>query len=176
MKLFRKIVILTILFIIFSFEPNDDYDNPSDYEAVIMYRDDLEKSISIGDPQPLTGLDKIYYKDDYIFLTKRYKGMHVIDNHDPENPVNIAFINIPGCQDVAIKQNILYSDNSTDLVGINISGIPASIAQVSRIAKAFPNPLPPDLDYIPKKFRAYNRPKNTVIVEWKKKPVSNSVY
>lgn len=152
-----------------SFMPDDVFFNESGYEAQIMYRKDLEKSIELTDSVSLVKSGKIYFKDNYVFVTKRYEGVHVIDNNDPLNPRNIAFITIPGCQDLAIKKGYLYADNSTDLVAIDVSGLPNTIKEVSRVKSVLPNPLPPDLEEIPELFRSYNRPENTVIVGWKTK-------
>jgi len=168
MKVYRFLLIGLLFVSLVSFEFEDPMYNPSEYEARIMYRKDLEKSIELSGPEDLTSSGKLYYKDNFIFVSKRYEGIHIIDNHDPVNPQNIGFIKIPGCMDMAIKQNILYADNATDLVAINLSLLPTSLEVVKRISKAFPNPLPPDLDYIPEPFRAYNRPDNTVIVGWKR--------
>ncbi|MEM8526999.1 MAG: hypothetical protein AAGG68_20335 [Bacteroidota bacterium] len=74
-------------------------------------------------PQPIENLGKIYYKSPYIFVNERFKGIHVIDNSDPTNPTPIAFIQIYGCEDVAVNGDIMYADNYTDLVAIDISDL-----------------------------------------------------
>ncbi len=83
-------------------------------------------------PQAIIQLGKIYYKDQLIFVNERNKGIHVIDNSDPTMPVPIKFINIVGSEDIAIKGNILYADNITDLVAIDISNLDA-ITVTSRV-------------------------------------------
>ena len=45
----------------------------------------------------------------------------MIDNTNPASPQNIAFIDIPGNLDIAIKGNIMYADNYADLLTIDIS-------------------------------------------------------
>lgn len=74
-------------------------------------------------PQPISNLGKIYYKSPYIYVNERFRGIHVIDNTDPTQPIAIAFIQIYGCEDIAINGDILYADNYTDLVAIDISDI-----------------------------------------------------
>ncbi|NJO03673.1 MAG: hypothetical protein HC880_20140 [Bacteroidia bacterium] len=64
--------------------------------------------------------------------------MHIIDNHDPRHPERRAFIQIPGNVDIAIKENILYADNVTDLLVIDISDL-NDIRLTKRIENAFPN-------------------------------------
>lgn len=84
--------------------------------------DQWDKIVSLP-PQPIENLGKIYYKAPYIYVNERFKGFHVLDNTDPENPFPIAFIQIFGAEDIAIKGNILYADNYTDLVAVDISDI-----------------------------------------------------
>ena len=95
-------------------------------------------------PQPIGNLGKIYYKDPYLYINERFKGIHVYDNSDPTNPTPIAFIQIYGSEDIAITGDILYADNYTDLVAIDISDI-NNVKVVNRVkdlytreSKAYP--------------------------------------
>ncbi|GAB5554153.1 MAG: hypothetical protein Sapg2KO_37440 [Saprospiraceae bacterium] len=94
--------------------------------------------------RPIENLGKIYYKAPYIFVNERFKGIHIFDNSDPSQPTPIAFIQIYGSEDIAISGNILYADNYTDLVAIDISDL-NNVQVVSRTedlytrsGKAFP--------------------------------------
>jgi len=96
-------------------------------------------------PQPIQHLGKIYYKDPYIYVNERNQGVHILDNTNPFAPVPIKFIKISGNEDIAIKGDILYVDNITDLVSINISDL-ENIEVTSRVKdlyqeskKAFPD-------------------------------------
>jgi len=89
-------------------------------------------NIVSSEPRPIEFLGKIYYKDPFIYVNERNAGIHVIDNSDPEAPIPVRFIEVPGCEDIAIKGNILYADNITDLVSIDISNL-ESIAVTSRV-------------------------------------------
>lgn len=80
-------------------------------------------AITVLPPQPIEELGKIYYKDDILFVNEKYKGVHVIDNKNPEQPTFLKFIQIPGNRDIAIKGSILYADNVKDLVAINLSDL-----------------------------------------------------
>lgn len=130
------------------------------YTPVFMERSELENSVSYQSKgRDLVNPGKIYHKAPYIYVNERYKGIHVINNTNPANPVNEGFIIAPGCIDMAVKEDILYIDNSIDLVAFNLN-----TKQVAkRIKDVFPEPLAPDNTY-----HYYNRPENTVIVEWKK--------
>src|SRR5437868_12585443 len=61
---------------------------------------------------PARGIEnpgKIFLYGNYIFLNEVDKGVHIIDNSDPANPVVKAFIDIPGNLDIAVKGNTLYA-------------------------------------------------------------------
>jgi hypothetical protein len=64
---------------------------------------------------------KIVLVGNYIFLNEIDKGIHIIDNSNPSSPKNIAFIDIPGNEDLAVKGNTLYADLYTDLVTLDVS-------------------------------------------------------
>ncbi|MFX8653166.1 hypothetical protein ABTM19_20785, partial [Acinetobacter baumannii] len=81
---------------------------------------------------------KICIKDNYIFLAEKEKGIHIIDNSDPSNPINKAFISIPGNEDLAINNQILYADCYTDLLAIDISNI-TNIYVKSYTANIYPS-------------------------------------
>ena len=139
------------------------------YKPVIMDRESLERSIIFKPAEDIKIPAKIYYKDNYILISERFKGVHVIDNTDPKTPVKKGYINVPGCVDMAIKDNILYVDNAVDLVAIDISQI--NIGQITvkkRVKQTFPELVPPDGQSVPYKYSVENRPKNSVIVNWVK--------
>jgi len=90
-----------------------------------------------GNPaEAIEATGKIYIKDNYIFLNEVDKGIHIIDNSNAANPVQIAFLNIPGNQDMAVKGNILYADMYSDLLAMDISN-PQKIKITSRISGFF---------------------------------------
>jgi hypothetical protein len=91
-----------------------------------------------GTPKALQQTGKLYIYGKYIFLNEPNKGIHIIDNTTPADPKNIAFINIPGNVDLAVKGNTLYADSYSDLVTFDISD-PQAV-----IAKDFRNNVFPD--------------------------------
>ena len=64
---------------------------------------------------------KLFIKGNFIFLNEVDKGVHIINNANPANPVNVAFIDIPGNLDLAVNGNALYADLYTDMVTLDIS-------------------------------------------------------
>ena len=80
---------------------------------------------------------KLFMYGNYIFLNEVDKGVHVIDNTNPAQPVNKYFITIPGNVDVAVRGNILYADMYSDMVTIDISN-PSAIQLKGVVNNAFP--------------------------------------
>ena len=107
---------------------------------------------------------KLFIRGQYIYLNEIDKGVHVIDNTNPTSPRNVAFINIPGNMDLAVKGNILYADLYTDLITLDITN-PLQVQTKSIVDNAFP-------------FRRYSNgfvPDNTrIIVDWLKKDTTVS--
>lgn len=87
--------------------------------------------------RPIETLGKIYYKDATIYVVEVGEGIHVIDNQNPAQPTAIHFWRILGCADVAIKDNILYADNLTDLITVDISD-PEAIELINRVPDLYP--------------------------------------
>src|SRR5688500_16029971 len=65
------------------------------YTPVYISYDELRASVASESPRLLINPGKIYVYGQYLFVNEIDKGIHVINNSDPSNPANIAFINIP---------------------------------------------------------------------------------
>jgi hypothetical protein len=131
-----------------------------EYYPVYMERKTLETSVFYtNESRELKNPGKIYTKGTSLFVNERYKGIHVIDNTDPGNPIRKGFIVAPGCIDIAVKDNILYLDNSVDLVAFDL----VAKRETKRIVNVLPEPCAPN------GRRSYEeRPKNYILVEWVK--------
>jgi len=81
------------------------------------------KKVKTLDAREVETQGKIYLKGDYIFIGDVNRGVHVIDNTDPRNPVNTMFIQIYGNHDIAIKGDVMYADNMEDFIAIDISNL-----------------------------------------------------
>ncbi len=77
-----------------------------------------------------------YLDGDIILINEKNKGIHVINNRVRETPQNVAFIEIPGNVDMAVKNGYLYVDSFSDLVVLDIRDI-AHIKTVSTKEKVF---------------------------------------
>lgn len=85
--------------------------------------DDLQELIKSDAPQDMQNPGKIYVKGSLLLVNEVLKGIHVIDNSDPENPTAIKFIHIPGNLDVAMKGDYIYADYLGGIVTIDITDI-----------------------------------------------------
>jgi hypothetical protein len=157
----KKILLLTIVLACTSFY-YDTVTYYGEYLPVFMKRAELEKSVFyVSEGRELQNPGKIYYKSPYILINERYKGVHVIDNSDAYNPLNIGFIVAPGCLDVAVKENVVYIDNSVDLVAFDLE----SKQVTAREKNVFPEPLAPNGSY----YYYHSRPEgDVVLVGWTK--------
>jgi hypothetical protein len=95
------------------------------------------RQVSVSSPKKITANGKLFVKGNFIYLNEVNKGFHVIDNTNPASPKNIAFVNVPGCIDIAAKGNYLLADNYIDLITFDISN-PVSITMVKRTENALP--------------------------------------
>jgi hypothetical protein len=107
------------------------------YEPVYREKSAVLADIKSSQPQSINSPGKIYTYGNFIFLNDINKGVHVIDNTNPSNPVIKAFINIPGNVDIAVKGNMLYADLYTDMVSIDISN-PLNARFTKLLPKIFP--------------------------------------
>ena len=129
------------------------------YKPVYRTTAEVRANIKSNAPAEIERPGKLFLKGTYLFLNEIDKGIHIIDNSNPSNPRNVAFINIPGNMDLAVKGNTLYADLYTDLVAIDISN-PQNVQLKKVIEDVFPH----------RYYTGYFVADSTkVIVEWEKR-------
>ena len=168
LPMMRKIELFGILTFLYLLVSGFDYEPSSLYEPVFMLRTEMENSVKLESGRAIVNPGKIYLKDDFIFISEKYLGIHVIDNTNPEEPENIAFIHIDGCVDMAMKDNVLYADNAVDLISVSLNSQMTGIQVTSRHKNVFPEIPAPDgrrLSY----REETARPSNAILVRWKQK-------
>lgn len=107
------------------------------YRPVYKTTDEVKAGIKSSAAIPIENPGKIFVKGNYAFLNEIDKGVHMIDFGNAAAPVNKAFIEIPGCRDIAVRGNYLYADCYTDLVTVDISN-PLNVTLRSFINGVFP--------------------------------------
>lgn len=106
------------------------------YEPVYTPLDEIRSSVKSISPIEIKAMGKLFYKSGFLFINEPNEGVHVIDNRDPSQPINLAFISIPGSFDLAINGNVLYSDSYIDLIAIDISD-PLNAIEIGRVENVF---------------------------------------
>lgn len=167
---FQTSVLLVALLTVFLTSCRDKVYEELTYMAnvpVYMDLNSFRTSVMKTEPQEMVQPGKIYLYNNYIFINELQKGIHVIDNSNPAAPNQIAFINILGNVDMAVKENILYADSYIDLVAIDISDLQNPV-EIGRIKNAFPNVIPAINDAYPVYGLDFSK---GVVVGWEKKEV-----
>ncbi len=139
--------ILTILtgfcFLLSNFSCTDKCETTRTYRATVpltLSVEQIRTGIANEAPRDLENPGKIYVKDNYLFINEVKKGIHIFDNSNPEKPLAISFLKIPGVIDMAVKENTLYADNYIDIVAFDISN-PKAIKETGRVKNVFTNGL-----------------------------------
>ncbi len=92
------------------------------YDQVFVTPDEYRQaSVDFEEPREMEEPGKIYFYNDLILINEIRKGIHWIDNTDPNNPIQLGFLPISGNHDMAIQNDVLYADGYTDLLLIDIS-------------------------------------------------------
>jgi hypothetical protein len=141
MKTIRNILLLFAM-VIFTSCMDEYTEEFVGNSPIYLSYEDLRASIKKTDAQDLVNPGKIYFKDDYLFVNEEFKGIHIINIGNPENPENIGFIEIPGNVDMVIKNNTLFADSYIDLIAIDISDV-ANPKVIKRVEDVLPYTLPP---------------------------------
>ncbi len=122
-------------------------------EPIYVSLADMQKSVASGPPQALQNPGKIWIYGHYLFINELYKGIHIVDNRNPAAPKPIGFVNIPANVDLAVRGQVLYADNHTNLLALDISD-----PQAVKLSSVLPDVFP---------ARYYSEPNKGLIVDWK---------
>jgi len=108
------------------------------YRPVYHTTAEVRANIKSNAPRALEHPGKLFVIGKYIFLNEVDKGIHIIDNSNPSAPRNVAFVDLPGNIDLAVKENTLYADSYTDMVTLDIAD-PLRVQVKKFTDNAFPN-------------------------------------
>jgi hypothetical protein len=132
----------------------------SDYKPVYMSRAELDSSIQLLPPQNIVNSGKIYVLGDLLFIGEKREGFHVIDNSDLTNPTRMKYIQVFGSSDIAVRNNVLYINQATDLIALEYDFTQNELKLTKRIQNTFPQLSSPD------GFRIYNVHQDSIIINW----------
>lgn len=164
-NLSRLLCFLAIFSVLFfsSCEKDDCSYSYISYEPTFMSYDEFRSvPVELQNPRSLKNVGKIYFYNRYLFINEINKGIHIINNSNPSNPIQVGFLNIIGNVDMAIAGNILYADSYTDLLVIDLT-IVTNPQLIQRINNAFNKQIFGN--------NGYADPNYGVVVDWKEKEV-----
>jgi len=128
---------------------------------------ELEK-IDVSETEALKNPGKIFTYNNLLLVNETAKGIHIYDNTNIESPIELSFISIPGNMDFSVRQNLIYADNITDMVIIDISN-PSKPIYKNRINSVFPvEQFPQQSGY----FECVDSKKGMVL-RWEKTTLTN---
>lgn len=108
------------------------------WEPFYVNMDEQRHTISAESARTLGKTGNLYVYGQYIFINEYREGIHIVDNSDPEQPTPIAFLEIPGNVNLAVRNNLLYADSYVDLVVLDISD-PLNVRFAGRTENVFPS-------------------------------------
>jgi hypothetical protein len=148
MKSLKFVLLLLTLGLVSACTSSDDAEQAVFAVPEIKSLIELRGNITVESAQPTNSDGKIYVTQNYLFYIAQESGIHIFNNTNPANPQNIAFINLEGVHDIAVKGNYLYADNFIDLVVFDISNINAiSVVQTVENAFEFYPTYPEDAEF-----------------------------
>lgn len=162
MKLTKFVLLLfSCLLLNACWPPREPEEIVTRYTPITVTRAELNK-ITLQDPKPTVKNEKIYLKDQYIFVNDRRDGFHIIDNSVPANPKKLKYLKALGSTDVAIRNDILYINQARDLVALKINTSNNSIQLLKRIENVFAALRSPD---------GFEAPADNdkIVIDWKEK-------
>jgi len=143
-------------------------------EPILMSEIEFRSSLKTGaEPRAISNYGKMCFYEGYIYISESGTGIHIINNSDPTNPQNIAFIELLGNADLAIRNGKLYADAYMDLVWFDIND-PSDPKYVGRLENVFVHygydPMPETgnnfgIDY--NMYRNADGSRKGVVVGWK---------
>lgn len=137
------------------------------YKPIYATSEDLN-TVEVRSNEALENPGRIYTYEHYLLVNDKAKGVHIYDNSNVSSPVHLSFVAITGNMDFSVRGGILYADNITDLVMVDIKN-PAQPKYVSRISSVFP------VQQFPDEFGAFEcaDPSKGIVIGWEKTTLTN---
>jgi hypothetical protein len=148
----KKVIVILLVFLVqFSFQSccfygdcNDESPEPvNNYKPVIMNRATFEASVKMLPIKKIVKSGKIYIKDDIMLVNDVNNGFHIYNYSEATNPVKIAFLEIPGATDVAIRNSTIYINQAVDLVTLKYDLTTNKVSVLYRNRNIFPQKISP---------------------------------
>lgn len=161
--------LLSLTLLLFSCNGDKGPENIEGWAPVYQSSIEMNEIKSIG-IQPIKDAGKIYVKGNDLYQIENKEGIHVMDMSNPQLPVRRSFIQLPGAQEISIKENYLYANNFNDLVVLDISD-PEDVKVIKRLKDVFQLEsleMPAEKGY----FECVD-PSKGKVVKWEKKMLNS---
>jgi hypothetical protein len=112
-----------------------EYKRPA--SPVYMSYQRLREAVQVEAARPPDRLGRVYIYENYVLLNEQNEGIHIFDNTDPTQPINLGFIRIPGNTELAIRDSYLFANSYVDLITLDMND-PTNIQVVNRQENLFP--------------------------------------
>ena len=119
------------------FENGTCVETKQDAAPIYMSYQELRDSVVVEEARSPSSIGRVYLYENYVLLNEKNAGVHIIDNSDPAQPVNLGFISIPGNTDIAMRSNYLFADSYVDLITLDLND-PTNVQLVNRQEDLFP--------------------------------------
>lgn len=107
------------------------------YEPEYITTAELREEITFQASREMKNPGKLYIYQDYLMINEQARGIHVFDNSNPENPINLGFIAIPGNVDMGVRNGVLFADSYFDLVAVRLNDLD-DLEELAREIDVFP--------------------------------------
>jgi hypothetical protein len=131
----------------------------TNYTPVIMQRSNFETAVATVASQSIKNSGKIYIFDHFLFINEVNNGFHVFNYENPENPISLCYIKVPGATDLAIRNSVLYINQATDLLTLKYNYQTEAFDFMNRNSNVFPQKVSPDGFYA-------STNENEIVVNW----------
>lgn len=99
------------------------YANVDYYEPILQPLSDIKTSFGVDEDYEIGKPGNIYSYNNYLLVSEKTEGIHILDNTNPANPIPLKFIKLKGNTNFSIVNDILLADNGPDLLSIDISNL-----------------------------------------------------
>jgi hypothetical protein len=138
---------------------------------VPVYANVSSENIDIEAAKATVTAGKIYAYGNYAFQVDQYRGIHIIADARSAQAHKIAFLKVPLCTEIAIKNDHLYTNHMNDLVVFNLNN-PVQPQMVHRTKDAFPaaNQEYPPFSGV---YFECPDPKKGIVIRWDEQAIKN---
>jgi hypothetical protein len=98
---------------------------------------DIRHNITAESPRAIQQAGKIYLYNEFVLINEVDKGVHIFEISPSATATPLSFIPILGNKEITVRNGVLFADNYTDLVAIDLTDV-RNPSLVSRKEDAFP--------------------------------------